>query len=57
MPFLFETEQRIRCSVALERDLAASVPNDRRRAEHLARASRLSDLLPGSGVERLLLIG
>jgi hypothetical protein len=57
MPFLFETERRIRCSVALERDLAATVPGGRRRAQHLARASRLSDLVPGSRAERLLLLG
>ncbi len=56
MAFLFESERRIRCSLAMERDLAATVSDDRRRAAHLKCAARLSDLLPGSRAERLLLL-
>jgi hypothetical protein len=55
--FLFETERRIRCSAAHERDLAASVKDARRRAEHIERAARLSNLLLGSQAERFLLRG
>jgi hypothetical protein len=56
MAFLFEAERRIRCSVQLERDLAATVQDGRRRAKHLDRASRLSDRLPGSRAEGFLLL-
>jgi hypothetical protein len=55
--FLFERKRRVRCAAELERDLAATVPDARRRAKHLERASLLSNLLPGSRAERLLLYG
>jgi len=56
MAFLFDVERRIRCSVQLERDLAVTVLDGRRRAKHLERASRLSNGLPGSHAEGLLLL-
>jgi len=55
-PFLFASERRLRCEIARERDIASTLPDPARRADHLSRARALSAQLPQSACERLLLI-
>jgi hypothetical protein len=55
-PFLFDPERRLRCDIALERDIASTLLDPARRAWHLSRARALSTRLPQSACERLLLI-
>jgi len=55
-PLLFDTERRLRCAIAHERDIASTLPHPARRAGHLSRARALSARLPQSPCERLLLI-
>jgi len=55
-PLLFDTERRLRCAIAQERDIASTQPDPVRRAGRLSRARTLSALLPQSACERFLLI-
>jgi hypothetical protein len=54
-PLLFDHERRLRCEIAREREIAATLPDPVRRANHLSRARTLSARLPQSACERLLL--
>jgi len=54
-PLFFDCERRLRCEIARERDIAVTLPDAAHRALHLSRARALSERLPQSACERLLL--
>lgn len=54
-PLFFDCERRLRCEIAQERDIAVTLSDAAQRALHLFRARALSERLPQSACERLLL--
>lgn len=54
-PLFFDCERRLRCEIARERDIAVTLSDAAQRALHLSRARDLSERLPQSACERLLL--
>lgn len=55
VPIMFEAERRLRCAIARERDLAATVDHPDRRRSYSDRARSFRRALPQSEAERLLL--
>ena len=55
VPLLFDHERRLRCEIAREQEIASTLPDAARRANHLSRVRALSARLPQSACERLLL--
>lgn len=54
-PIMFEAERRLRCAIAREQDLAATVDDPDRRRFHNDLARSFGRALPQSSAERLLL--